>query len=94
MWLKNAIAGGIGAVLLAWLLWHTGAPKTNFLVRCLLINLVVLLLCEALLYVFPGGIIGEKMPFGAMLGTFLLAGTNLGIVVYLGWRLWTTMQRA
>ena len=30
----------------------------------------------------------------AVLGAALLIFTNLGIAVYLGWRIWTTIQRA
>jgi hypothetical protein len=95
----------IGAPIIIWAIWYSPWRRSamgNSLTRCLILNFVVLLLGAALVrrqFLGPwsmgttkGTYLYHDDPL-AVLGAALLIVTNLGIAVYLGWRIWTTIQR-
>ena len=100
------IVAYVSAPIIIWVIWCTPRERSvmaNSLVRCLILNFVVLLLDVALLRWSPlgqwdmgnaRGSVYRLDNFSAMLGAAVLIVTNLAIAVYLGWRIWTTVQRA
>jgi hypothetical protein len=95
----------VGAPIIIWVIWCSPWRRSvmgNSLTRCLILNFVVLLLGAALLrwplfgpwsmQTTQGTYLRHDDPI-AVLGAGLLIVTNLGIAVYLGWRIWTTIQR-
>jgi hypothetical protein len=96
----------VGAPTLIWVIWCTPWRRSvmgNSLTRCLILNLVVLLIGATFVrwqFLGPwsmtttkGTTLRHDDPL-AVLGAVLLIVTNLGIAVYLPWRIWTTVQRA
>ncbi len=95
----------VGAPIIIWVIWCSPWRRTVMgisLTRCLILNFIVLLFAAALLrWSFLGqwdmrtanGMMLRHNDPLAVLGAVLLIVTNLGIAVYLGWRIWTTVQR-